>query len=445
LKRICWFAGTLCLALVLLAVPAAAIDAGWQPVVASEATMQGGFNNPFNAAISTMTVYKGFLYAGTENRDGAEIWRSADGLTWTPCIGPAPALIPAGFALGSTAYSIGSLIVFNNGTEDRLYCGLSAATGCQVWSTNDGANWTLEVGSGVPPALSSAGFGNPGQNLDITYMADFAGQLWASTLNPITGAQVFYSPNGSAWNLSLNDGFNDDRNVAVRSTKMFNGAIYVGLDNLFGTCAIVTSTDGLSWDYSVGSSPIPGGGSSITPNGFYAGSNNRAVGGLEVFKGQLYAGTWTGVVGVTELWRTSDAVHWTAADTDAYGADNAGYTYELLNDGTDTYLLAATGYLNAGVFGSTNGTTWTQLNLPGFSAANNNVAVRQLIWFNGYLYAATENGASEPASVGLDPLSAQAIDGHGAEIWRIGDSPLRTGLGIGTPLPTVPTLPFTGN
>ncbi len=420
---------------------ASAADVGWQPVVAGEAATPGGFGDVNNISIGSIALFKGQLYAGCSNFiDGVEIWRSSDGLTWEPCVGPNPALISAGFGQGAPVSFMGELIVYNNGVADTLYCGVGTPTGCQVWSSTDGRNWTQEVGGGTPPALDAPGFGNL-QNQNIDHMAVFMGALWASATNSITGTQIFYSFDGSTWFLSLDDGFNDDYNVAVFDTAMFSGSgvnrIYVGLlnGNPSAGCAIVESADATWWDYSVGSSPIPGGGSSITPNGFYPNSDNLAVSALAVFKGQLYAGTLNAQPVTTELWRTGDGWNWSGASLDGYGLHNSEITWDLLADPSDAYLLASTGAGNAGVFGSTDGANWIQLNLPGFSPANNNSGVTNLIMFNGYVYGTTSNGVA----IGGEELSIQDIGSFGAEIWRTGGDSIRTGLGLNTP-----QLPYTG-
>lgn len=48
----------------------------WEKTVGPGAVISSGFGNAHNQAISALVVFKGYLYAGTANRqDGAELWR----------------------------------------------------------------------------------------------------------------------------------------------------------------------------------------------------------------------------------------------------------------------------------------------------------------------------------------------------------------------------------
>jgi hypothetical protein len=66
------------LALALSAAIAAAtgVAPGWMQANA------GGFGQPENYHVSALATFGNQLYAGTQNEEGAQVWRSADGLTW---------------------------------------------------------------------------------------------------------------------------------------------------------------------------------------------------------------------------------------------------------------------------------------------------------------------------------------------------------------------------
>jgi len=88
-----------------------------------------GFGDPQNRAIPVMEVYSDVLYAGTFNMDtGDQIWRSLDGMTWTPAS-------QVGFGKADTT-AVWSMIVFNG----RLYAGDGWSTG-RVWRYVSGSNW----------------------------------------------------------------------------------------------------------------------------------------------------------------------------------------------------------------------------------------------------------------------------------------------------------------
>jgi hypothetical protein len=97
-----------------------------------------GFGDPHTGEVSALGAFNGYLYAGTSNpTDGAQIFRSQDGVTWTSVTQP-------GFGISHDIRppSILDLTVFN----ERLY----ATTGRgddpgQIWRTLNGVNWAPMV------------------------------------------------------------------------------------------------------------------------------------------------------------------------------------------------------------------------------------------------------------------------------------------------------------
>ncbi|NPV60889.1 MAG: hypothetical protein HPY75_14660 [Actinobacteria bacterium] len=91
-----------------------------------------------NQAVSSMAVYNGSLFVATLNRGGCEVW-AYDGLRWDR-------VAEGGFG-DEVNVSVSSMTVFGG----RLYAGTQRSPGmpggCQVWSY-DGASWRQEVGDG---------------------------------------------------------------------------------------------------------------------------------------------------------------------------------------------------------------------------------------------------------------------------------------------------------
>ena len=60
-----------------LVLSAAGAPSGWRQSNFS------GFGNTANTNISALEVFSGQLYAGTWNNNGAQVWRSVDGSSWS--------------------------------------------------------------------------------------------------------------------------------------------------------------------------------------------------------------------------------------------------------------------------------------------------------------------------------------------------------------------------
>ena len=99
-----------------------------------------GFGERHNRGILALEVFNGQLYAGTRNwDDGASVWRTGDGATWTRV-----SEIGFGSAHITTA-AILDMTVFKN----QLYVSTGWGEGRgQMWRTADGTTWTQVEGDG---------------------------------------------------------------------------------------------------------------------------------------------------------------------------------------------------------------------------------------------------------------------------------------------------------
>jgi hypothetical protein len=110
------------------------------------------------------------------------------------------------------------LEVFN----DHLYATSGNWTlGAQVWRLGTDGSW---VSVNVP------GFGSAYANINraIPDMTVFNGNLYAGTAWGGFPGQVWRSPNGTTWNLVVNNGFENSSNVGVSAFGTFKGYIYAG-------------------------------------------------------------------------------------------------------------------------------------------------------------------------------------------------------------------------
>lgn len=117
------------------------------------------------------------------------------------------------------------------GVGERLF---SAPTGRRNGRANDAAKAiVLESRPGTQPwrPVSQPGFGEP-TNATVFELAIFAGQLWAGTLNPVHGLEIWRCPLHSAdgnWRRVLVDGaYRGNHNEVCVSLCPFRGALFVG-------------------------------------------------------------------------------------------------------------------------------------------------------------------------------------------------------------------------
>lgn len=320
----------------------------WEAVVGQDAKTPSGFGNPNNKSINDMLVFGTRLYAGIWNEiDGAQLWRSADGVVWEVVVGNSQTLSGFNKQENSGITSIGSFRDMLFAGTGSLYCkdgvelwfskdygdtwepvagerftlqlalareskylldmevfkdALYVATGDQrtggsvIWRSYDGWLWNAVVGS---PSVYDAGMGNP--NHDMIYELEvFKDYLYAAVLSfSREGGALWRSNDGVVWEVISGDnavypsGFGDRANFGLVALSVFEGSLYVGTSNEEGA-QIWASQDGLQWKQIIG----PNG---ILQSGF-GNKNNRAVNGFCVFQGNLYVGLHNPKEG-GQLWR----------------------------------------------------------------------------------------------------------------------------------------------
>lgn len=119
--------------------------------------------------------------------------------------------------------------------------------------------------------------------------------------------------------------------------------------------------------------------------------NNAAVSALEVFNGQLYAGT-TNDNGA-QLWRTADGDNWSPVTLPGFTALGNGVLFDMIV--FDGHLYAGTGawpvHSYAGqIWRTADGTTWERVT-GAWEANTNNAGVNNFAIFGGMIYATTYN------------------------------------------------------
>jgi sugar lactone lactonase YvrE len=176
--------------------------------------ISNGFGIGPNNAGAFLTVYQGLLYAGVFNEpNGAQLWRSSDGLNWTQIISG---------GLGAANSSFASFAQFNG----NLYLGTRNLTqGAQIWRSPDGLVWS---------PVASGGLGDTNSVRDYGLIV-FGGKLYTYLLNAVTGVQVWRTDDGTTWVPVEKDGWGDSNSNGMtnysKGVTIFNGNLYFGTSN----------------------------------------------------------------------------------------------------------------------------------------------------------------------------------------------------------------------
>ncbi len=248
----------------------------WSQVVAN------GFGDANNQAILTMEEFNGALYVGTYSRgetpNGADIWRTTDGSTWTP-------VITNGFGYTGT-YAIYALEDFGG----YLYAGINRYDPV-TQSYPGGQIWRCPQFSGCDAAtdwsvVTSDGFGNV-NNTSIHALLVFENRLYAVTYNYMTGLEVWRTADGTTWEQVGFAGLGDSNNSWTywdNAIAAFDNRLFIGTTNwanggevwkktvtadfvasptigVPGTTVTFTNLSGgdftsATWDFGDGSSPV---------------------------------------------------------------------------------------------------------------------------------------------------------------------------------------------
>ncbi len=167
-------------------------------------------------------TFNEMLYLAVENA-GVGLWRSKDGMTWTP-------VTTDGFGDAGNSGTGGFAIY-----KDQLYWGTGNGAGGQIWRTWDGKNWSKVMDSGFGDA----------NNFKIESLMPYAGDLYAITSNFMTGVEAWRTNNGKKWEQVNQDGFRpgctigdgEDCNWGIHngtSTLVFNNSLFAGTWNSYG-------------------------------------------------------------------------------------------------------------------------------------------------------------------------------------------------------------------
>jgi hypothetical protein len=345
---------------------------GWRGHAATVSTLPGwrqsntsGFGNPANNTIGTLAVFNGWLYAGTWNEDGAQLWRTSNGQTWSQVTQP--------WTVSNT--EVYCAIPYGS----YLYIGTGNTSGGEIWRTN-GTGWEQ---------VASGGLGDA-NNYGFYAFAIFSNSLYVATANLApaiggsgNGVEIWRSQNGAlgSWQQVNADGFGAGSTYPDVVMDVYQGYLYVGSSLVNDSTSIAQlwrTQDGTTWD------PVFMDG--IGDNG------NTHVSAMAEFKGNFYLGMRNAAGG--QLWRSEDGVNWTAVFTDGLGNPQNSRPYGLIVFDDHMYLVFSNVRTGAEVWQSSDGESWRQIVAEGWGDANNGFADyfdKAAAVFNQSLYIGTAN------------------------------------------------------
>jgi len=293
-----------------------------------------------------------------------------------------------------------------------LYAGTDNPNyGPEIWAYNgDGTTIWTKV-SDMPSGYSFLLGGEATQ-----FLIEFNGYLYAGTVyganaNTPENGQLWrtqYPENGSSWEkvfdydallVNAQAGALGD----VLSAAVFNGYLYLSARaTLSGTIPlhpeIFRSDDGLSWE-------------KVVDTGFDDDANNLWAYPFAVFNNELYVAIRNNTDGV-EIWRTDNGSAWEQVNINGMAVDNYqsdrdmirqlivynGYLYAMLRNDHNS-LPNNLNYCWLEVWRSQNGIDWTQVGGNGLGDPDNNVEGRGVEVYNGCLYIGTGENYTSNARI----------------------------------------------
>lgn len=188
-----------------------------------------GFGDSDNYALDAMIEFESNLYVTTANAtEGAEMWRSANGTSWTPVVGGG-ATVGNGFGDGENVIIKDTAVFDDTGLGDQFLWAFTqnALTGSEFWRSTDGTTWTQTTA----PSFTSP------TEVYIGQTFSFASRLYVFVLDNndaeelADDIEVWYTTGGAtpAWTLLNTVSFQNVTNGAAYLWFLEHGGnLYVG-------------------------------------------------------------------------------------------------------------------------------------------------------------------------------------------------------------------------
>jgi len=333
-----------------------------------------GFESKFNNGI-VIEPFGGQLYAATANWvNGASLFRSADGKTWTR-------ITNSGDSINGATNAILDMIVFGN--PAKLYISSGWTGGGKpgrIWRSSNGTTWE---------AVVSDGFGYP-DNANIDAMVEFNGNLYAGASKDEDegGLSIYRSSTGDSgtWSPVVTGGNGDQNNVLIDQFIVFNGSLYaVGKNKTLGAFVWKASADGNTW-------------TRVNNLGFGTPLQQEAI-TAAVFNNALYVGTYNNsnafaYIGPAQVWRSTDGTNWENVVVSGFGDNNNLAIWSMFVYAEELYAITGNNVTGSELWKTADGDNWVQANPDGFGNFTTNWTLRNggHAEFQNSLYIALGNG-----------------------------------------------------
>ncbi len=267
--------------------------------------------------------------------------------------------------------------------QGSLYAGtLNVMTGAEVWKSPDGVTWSQANSNGFGTVLNSS----------VRGMVSWRGLLWVGTINQRGGEIWQYD--GTTWTKAASGGIDDSANDTIADMHVYQDQLFIGTWNDAG--AQMYRYDGTTFTRVVG-------GPALTTAGF-GDTNNTGIFSIVDFNGALYASTRNFITGFS-VWRSLDqGATWSAVIQNGLGDARQRYGWRMHVHADQLYLgTFAMGYggtdaayqIGGQLFRTADGTNWVEevgplgtLAPPGIGD-NLNYGIRTLETFLGDLHIGT--------------------------------------------------------
>ncbi len=181
--------------------------------------LQGGITEG-NYGVVCFSEYDGYLYAGTANFSGAQVWRTKDGSTWEQV------------AVNGIDDPANMSVTAVEEYQEYLYASVGTswdAPRAQVWRCKecDGNDWAL---------VKSGGYHYP-DTWRKGALEVYHGDLYQVIGNQEYGLEVWCTTDGMNWEEVIFEGFGDKKNIYTyfdNAILVFDDRLYLGVDKLAG-------------------------------------------------------------------------------------------------------------------------------------------------------------------------------------------------------------------
>lgn len=308
---------------------------------------ESGFGDPANTTIGALGVLTDWLYAGTQNENGAQVWRTSNGIDWQE--------VTPSWPISNTE------VYYAIPFASYLYFGIGNMEGGEVWRT-DGADWEQVVHGGFGDVNNYCFFAaSVFQNEFYTASGNVPPQVGGGG----NGVEIWKSASGEdgSWQQVNSDGFGRGATFPEVTMEVYQDRLYVGLSRPYaGNVAhaeLWRSEDGMTW-------------TAVFTDGLGI-ADNTHLASMAVFKGKIYI-AFRNTNSGGQLWRSENGMDWEMVFDNGLGNPKNARPYGLLPYGDQLILIFSNFETGVEVWQSADGMVWFPINEPGWGEPPANFA-----------------------------------------------------------------------